>query len=201
MKFKIPFIKLFIITGIAILIATSSLFVFINRAIIFNPAFLLIIFLLILISMLVVTVIKKNAINLDSKKLGWLAITIAVISLTLFIIITLKSLIIDYFQPLTLSTLVSVLFIVGMTITLIPLGFNAVKFIVKGNGKPNIVIINALLVLFMVSGIIWANTQGYREFSNIEGQELFLFNDGEGEYNTFRIPSILVICPPKIVPV
>jgi sialidase-1 len=192
-KFKIPFIKLFIITGIAILIATSSLFVFINRAIIFNPAFLLIIFLLILISMLVVTVIKKNAINLDSKKLGWLAITIAVISLTLFIIITLKSLIIDYFQPLTLSTLVSVLFIVGMTITLIPLGFNAVKFIVKGNGKPNIVIINALLVLFMVSGIIWANTQGYREFSNIEGQELFLFNDGEGGYNTFRIPAIVAI--------
>lgn len=187
------FTRIFIIIGTTILIIASFLFVYINKAIISNAALLLITFLLILFLLLGVTFIKTNIINIDKKKLKWLDAAITVISLGLFIMVVLNSLVINYFQPLALSTLVNVLFIVGMVITLLPIIFNAGKALVKGYNKPNLFIMNVLLILFMLSGIIWANIQGYSEFSNIEGQELFLFNDGEGGYNTFRIPSILTV--------
>ena len=128
MRLKPLFTKIIITIGIVILIIASFLFVYINKAIISNAPLLLIALLLILVLMLVVTSIKANIIKIDKKKLRWLDLTITVISLGSFIMIVLNSLVINYFQPLALSTLVSVLFIVGMIITL-PIIFNAVKLL------------------------------------------------------------------------
>lgn len=185
--------KIFIIIGITILVIASSLFAYINRAIISNRALLLIILFLILSFMLAMLFIKSNIIKIDKNKLKWLNLIMTIISVILFIGIVLKSLVIDYFQPLTLSTLVSVLFIVGVITTLIPIIFNTIMCFLKGWEKTNLFIINILLILFMVTGIIWANTQRYRDFINIEGEKLLLYNNGEEGYNTFRIPSILAI--------
>ncbi len=110
-------------------------------------------------------------------------------SLALCLIVILKSVGFDYFQPLSLTRLSSGLIIAGGC--LIYLG--SAPAIVFGKSGLFALIFQAGVVLSILIGFIWRKTQSIGSFENIDGEPLMLFQNGESGYRTFRIPSLIVL--------
>ncbi|MEI6578334.1 MAG: sialidase family protein [Eubacteriales bacterium] len=107
----------------------------------------------------------------------------------LFIATVLKSIVVDYFQPLSLSNVTCIFFIIGICTTI---ATSLLDLLLKINSSLSL-FLPAGIVLSVLIGIFWAKTQAWSNFENINGEPLFLFVNGEAGYKTFRIPSLIVL--------
>lgn len=91
------------------------------------------------------------------------------------------------FQPLTLSTETSVILIAAVLITLIGAAtglFACARYSIA---------VSAVVLVIMLTGVIWGETQNYKEFSKAAENRSFIFENGEEGYYTFRIPSLIAL--------
>lgn len=107
----------------------------------------------------------------------------------LFITTVLKSIVVDYFQPLSLSNATCIFFIIGICTTI---ATSLLGLLLKTNSSLSL-FLPAGIVLVVLIGILWAKTQDWTNFENINGEPLLLFVNGEAGYKTFRIPSLIVL--------
>ncbi len=114
------------------------------------------------------------------------SITLFLIALALFFYIVISGLIIDLFQPLALSTLSTILLAISCALLIL----SAVVLILTSKRAMSMAI-TISLAFIMIAGIVWANTQDFKPFGNIVTSHSFIFENGEGGYSTFRIPSLI----------
>lgn len=173
--------NLCLILGYVVLIIGVIFFTIINNAVFFNSVAMKCIFAFGLLLFPALLLNKKQ-----NKTVNIISIILFLVCIGLFLYIVLDGLILDYFQPLSLSTLTSILLIVGVVMLLIG---GAISLFTK---KGNITFATCTtLVVLMLSGLIWANTAVYKDFTNCE--HTLLFNPNESGYATFRIPSIYAV--------
>lgn len=110
-----------------------------------------------------------------------------VLSILLLAFIIYKGLIADLFQPLALTTEGTTIMIAGAALTL------AANAACSFSSSFATVSFASSLGLFCVMawGLIWAKGQGWQSFRNLKDDPLFIFENGEGGYSTFRIPSLV----------
>ncbi len=116
------------------------------------------------------------------------AIVLAVAGVAVLVMMLLKCLIVDFFQPLALDTVTVIVLIAGAVFTIAA----AVAAMIYGAFGAAIGLCAAFLITAAL-GTIWAHSCPEGEYSGIEGEPLNLFRNGEGGYSTFRIPSLLAI--------
>ncbi len=111
------------------------------------------------------------------------------IAAAMFAGIIYKSLISDYFQPLSLSNATCMILIIGIMIIF---AASLPGLVLKTSSSFSIVMLSSVIAAMSI-GIIWAKTQVWNIFENSENEPLFLFVNGEAGYRTFRIPSLIVL--------
>lgn len=126
--------------------------------------------------------------SVDSKLLLALAVIAIVASAAVLVAMLLKCLILDFFQPLALDTLTVIILIVGAVFTIVA----AVVAAIYGLFGLSLGMSAGLLITAAMS-VLWAKNQPMGKFSNIRGEPLNLFRNGEGGYSTFRIPSLVAL--------
>lgn len=179
---------IFTLLGFMLLIAGIGMFLAVNEGIFFSTAAMTVIFSLALLIMPTGYIILRKK-DVNNKILAGISIALIVVSVIMLVIVILNSLIIDYVQPLALNTANSVILIAACVFLIA----SALVELITGKQAFSI-IVSATLIVVMLVGIVWANTQGYGEFNkDIIKNEKFLFENGEGGYATFRIPSILAL--------
>lgn len=110
-----------------------------------------------------------------------------VLSVLLLAFIVYKGLIADLFQPLALTTEGTIIMTAGAALTLVS---NAVCSF--SSSFATVSFASSLgLFCVMLWGLIWAKAQGWQSFKNLKDEPLFIFENGEGGYSTFRIPSLV----------
>ena len=167
-------------------------FVFLNHGIFFSTAAMAVIFAVLVLSVPAVYFFIRKKESDDSKAMKILPIVMIVGASIMLIMTILYSVIIDYFQPISITTLSMVLLIVGAVFLLIS---SLVGYLLTDD-KIMSIAVPVMVILTMTVGYVWGNTQGFMEFSNIEGdataEEMILFDEFD-EYATFRIPSLYAI--------
>ena len=109
------------------------------------------------------------------------------LSVALLLALILNGLLLDYFQPIMLSLATTVMLIAGTVFML------AGSLFYLLSGKTILSAVTAVVIVTSyLSGIVWANTQGYNKFSD-GAQVAFLFGENEGGYSYYRIPSLTVL--------
>ena len=124
----------------------------------------------------------------ESKLLLALAIIAIAACVAVLVVMLLKCLILDFFQPLALDTVTVIVLIVGGVFTIAA----AVAAAIYGCYGLALGLCAALLITAAMS-VIWAKNQPMGEFEGIEGEPLDIFRNGEGGYSTFRIPSLIAL--------
>lgn len=177
-----------VFAGVLTVIAGLAMFARANSAIIKSKPFLFGVWALVSAAFpvcfaLLSGVCAQNTAAVAGRVLGLAAAAI------LFAVVLNKSLISDYFQPLSLTGRTGSVLITGITtlLTVCALG------LLLGTGGILPLLVPVYLIVVMLAGIVWAKTQGWSRFDNIDGQPLFLFRNGDGGYKTFRIPSLIVL--------
>ena len=176
------------IIGFLTLTVGLGMFLFFNDGIFFNTSVMIVLFTLCLL-ILPIGYFVFTKIKIDNKIVKIISIIELILVLGIFIYIILNSLILDFIQPLALNTVQSVIMIVGSVFILV----SALLNIISKKAMISIVLSTTLLFTF-TTGVVWANTQGYRDFNKeIVSNENFLFQNGEKGYATFRIPSLIAL--------
>ena len=124
----------------------------------------------------------------ESKLLLALAIIAIAACVAVLVVMLLKCLILDFFQPLALDTVTVIVLIVGGVFTIAA----AVAAAIYGCHGLALGLCAGMLVTAAMS-VIWAKNQPMGEFEGIEGEPLDIFRNGEGGYSTFRIPSLIAL--------
>ncbi len=193
---KKTIVNILTLLGFLTLLLGISFFLAINHGVFFSTigvgVILFVGLLLPLVVALIVAKIKK--INLfrgeeaNNKTMVIAFVVVSMVALGMFLYILLNGIIIDYFQPLSLSILTTILLIAGVVVIFVSM---ILDVILNRRYAYAITVVVCLLSL-MFSGVYWANSQGYGDFKN-SSLQTFLFNNGEGGYATFRIPSIIAL--------
>ncbi|MEG2453648.1 MAG: sialidase family protein, partial [Clostridia bacterium] len=178
-----------LVIGWALISAGMILFQIVNYEIFKRPAAIITVFSLVLGAFALGIAVYAKKITF--KKTVQVANIIMIVLLTIsFVLMILFTLIISMFQPLALSTASYIIMIVGFVFTILSA---LIGFILKSKSYLPIVS-SVALILLMLSGITWAKTQNYATFNNIENRDnIFLFENGEAGYFTFRIPSLVTL--------
>lgn len=176
------------LVGYLLLVAGIIMFLVCNDGIFFSTAAMAVIFSLVLLVLPVgYIVMRKRLIN--TKIMTCISIGLLLVSIIMLIIVILKSLIIDYVQPLSLNTANVILLIVASVILLV-----ASLIQLLSERQIMSILVSSMMIMAMLTGIIWVNAQGYRDFNeDIIENNTFLFKNGEKDYATFRIPSIVAL--------
>ena len=163
-------------------------FLRVNAAIIKQKAVLTVFFCLPMASILGGTLFFFNR-QMNQAYAADIKIALSVLAAVIFADMVLNSLARDFFQPLSLSSETCIFLIAGIVTVLVT---DLLGLLLKTNSYLSF-ILPAAISFAMIIGITWAKTQGYEKFSNISGEPLFLFKNGEEDYKTFRIPSLIVL--------
>ncbi len=139
------------------------------------------------VALVLIAVLRKR--EVDSKWFKFVSIGLIAVSAIYLLILILFSLVVNFFQPLSLQYLPTVFLITGVVVLLVS---SIVGLLVNQKSVANI-IAPILTIVLMTTGLVWGNAQGYQEYSNIVGTENYLFENGEGGYSTFRIPSLIAL--------
>lgn len=116
-----------------------------------------------------------------------LCLLMILLSAALLLSLILNGLLLDYFQPIMLSTATAVMLIAGTVFMLVGSLFYLLS------GKTILSAVTAVVIVTSyLSGIIWAHAQGYQKFTD-DAQVTFLFSEKEGGYSYYRIPSLTVL--------
>ena len=174
------------VCGLILIIAGCALFIKVNSALISLWG--------VLVAVLVVTSVACFTSLIIFRKKGegkGIKISSCVgffIALAFVVGIAITALVIDFFQPLALTTASQGLLFAGFAITL----FGALIGIIFNKKKLTALIACAYIISILFTGVVWANAQPYADFYNCDGA-VELFVSGESGYKTFRIPSLVVI--------
>lgn len=180
--------KICLLTAVIAAVVGSSMFVYLNQEL-FNNIYLVIgafsVMLLIMILSFIFYIIKSKE---NTKKIKIINLLSGIITGGIGLYICLTQLILDYFQPLSLflpPIICLVLFLVMYVLSSILDCFSK-------KSSPLMSIIGvAMLGLFIVT-TCWANFQDYAKFNpNVESKTVF--EKGEDNYSTYRIPTLLLI--------
>lgn len=167
-------------------------FVFLNHGIFFSTAAMAVIFAVLVLSVPSVYFFVRKKDGGDNSVMKILPIVMISSTFVMLIITILYSVVIDYFQPVSLSVLTAVLLIAGAVMMLA----SSVLGYILTKDKIMSIVLPVMLVLTMSVGYIWSTAQGFQDFTNIEGdktvEEMILFDEFD-EYATFRIPSLYAI--------
>lgn len=174
--------------GFMLLAVGLIMFLVFNKDVFFSAGVMAVLFAITMLILPVgyVLTLKKAS---GGKYALYAAIVLLAAAVAMLIAIVLKSFIIDYVQPLALSTMTIIILIAAGVITLI----GALLELIFRRHTVSIITC-AMLIAVMLTGIIWYNTQGYGKFNDdILDNGQFLFKNGESGYATFRIPSIIAL--------
>lgn len=188
-KFKLKIERYSFIIGIVLLFCASIAFLYINNALFAFPILMWIIFLLIPIVMLLSYFIlsKKKTLNkFFYKTLSPLALLVSFIGL---IFIILFGCTIHFFQPLMLSSLTCILFFSAIVFVL----FSGVSGYIFKSRHFITFIAGIGLTVFFSTGALWAFTADFQNYYNVKDKPLYIFENGENGYSTFRIPSVITL--------
>ena len=176
------------LVGYIVLIAGIGLFLGVSKDVIFSPAAMAVIFAICLLILPLGYFLfrKKTA---TGKVATGVSIALIALSVVFVVLCILFSLVVEFVQPLALSTASSILLIAGSVVLLI-----AALVQVLAKRQITAIVVCTMLLAMMLTGVIWVNAQGYGDF-NTEAiaAESFLFNNDEGGFATFRIPSIVAL--------
>ena len=164
-------------------------FVYLNDGIFFSSTVMAIIFALLVLSIPIAYALLSRKESKDNVVMKILPIVMIVSATIMLLLTVLFTVVVDYFQPVSLSEVVSILLIAGAVLMLISslLGYFLVKDRIMS------IVIPVVIMITMSVGYIWGNTQGFLKYDNIAGEEMVLFDKGEADYATFRIPSLYAV--------
>ncbi|MGL1894484.1 MAG: glycoside hydrolase [Spirochaetaceae bacterium] len=177
------------ITAVISLITGSYLFMKFNAPIIDKKVILYVTLALNLIGFIAVMFINRKSTN---SKLIWLNLLGSLLISGFLIYSLITSVIVDFFQPLSLYDLVIYLALGG----LVPLMFLMLGQSITALFTKKIYIrsiLSGILLLTFILQFYILGTQQDFEYSNIDGDATAIFESGESDYNIFRIPSLLVL--------
>lgn len=186
---KTIFADVVVLIGFLLLTIGLLMFTIINDGVFFSTAGMGVIFMLIILQLPIWYVIISKKKPEATKTNKWIGVVSLLAGIATLIACVLESIVIDYIQPITLSTMVSIFLIAGSVCllfgALLELLFKKYNFSIA---------ISSVLLLVMFTGMIWVNAEGYKDFNNeVITSKLRLFTNGEGGYTTFRIPSIITL--------
>lgn len=174
--------------GYVVLTAGVGLFLGVNRDVFFSTAAMAVVFTIGLLILPAGYFFLRNKKAQGKVATGISSACIALVVVFLVLCI-LFSLVVEFVQPLALSTVSSILLIAGCVVLLL----SAVVQILSGRQIVAVTVCVMLCVL-MLTGVIWVNAQDYGEFNrDAIVKDGFIFNNGEGGYATFRIPSLVAL--------
>lgn len=180
------------LVGYIVLVAGVGLFLGVSRDVFFSTAAMSVIFAICLLILPIgyFLLFRKNTPAIMAGKVGTgVSIALIAVSVIFLLLCILFSLVVDFVQPLALSTASSILLIAGAVILLV-----AALIQVLSRGQLTAIVVCAMLLAMMLTGVIWVNAQDYGEFNDEAiTASSFLFNNGEGDFATFRIPSIIAV--------
>lgn len=175
--------------GIALLLVGLAFFVRGNWALFNHPVLIACLFggeSLSLLLFFVLLCNKEFHGNRILKKSGYAVSALLLVSL---VALALCTVVINMFQPLTLLTMPTGLMIAGVVVMVagMVLGFT------QKTRSLFAIVLSAHVFALMLTGIVWANTQNYAQFHNLANDPVYLFQNGESGYYTFRIPSLIAL--------
>ena len=186
MKIKNMIDSILFWASLTVLILGIGLFLVINNAIINNQ----VIFILFLAIGIVAGIVLRWYIGKTESKnkkrfliVSWVML-LATIAISVYLLM--QTLIVNFWQPISLSTPMSIVVIAGVVLQLI----SAIYSLILTSNSRKVVGVFAIVLSFFFTMTGFAVFQDMTEFENVE--EVFaLFENGEADYTTFRIPSII----------
>ncbi len=174
--------------GYMLLVIGIIMFLACNDGIFFSTAAMAVIFVIELLVLPAGYLAARKKVA-DGKKMKYFSAALTAATGVMLLVAILFSLVIDFVQPLALNIVDSVMLIGGSVVLLVAALLQALS------KRGNIAIIAAVMMIaIMLTGIIWVQTQGYRDFNaDIMENSGFIFENGEKDYATFRIPSLVAL--------
>ncbi len=172
--------------SLAVLILGIGLFLVINNAIINNQVVLMTCLALGLAGGIASRLLLGKSVNKNKKLFLIIASVVLLATTALSIYIILQTAIINFWQPVSLSMSITVVLITGIVLQLI----SAVYTLIFQSDSKKIVGVFVVILSFYVSLSGFAFLQNMNEFENVE-TSFALFENGEADYTTFRIPSLI----------
>ncbi len=182
-----------LLIGIIILAIGLLSFINFNTALFINKGFIAFVFTTLVFILLIILAIAIKGCSNEMKANRTFDVMLVVLAILIFVLVLMKSIVVDFFQPLSLSTLSTVLLIIGFVIIFVGLIINAILCVKGIHSMPFMHIFTVVLILVMGTGYIWSIATSWAEFYNIEGSPVNVFVNGESDYHTFRIPSLIAI--------
>ena len=178
------------IIAVFILAAATFQFMKFNAPIIKNDGVLYVTLSLNLIGLLSLLFVKKR---FESLKVIWGNFALSILVSGFIIYSVLTSVLIDYFQPLSLYDQVIYMVLAGLVILMFAILIQSVIALFKKNVSFRHILTGLLIFVFIGQFYFLAAFQNDFEYTNISGDPIEIFVSGEGDYKTFRIPTLLVI--------
>ncbi len=177
------------VVSLAVFAIGLFFFVYFNHGIFFSTAAMAIIFALLVLTVPVAYLILRKKEVGDSKVMKIIPIVVIGSAILMLFMTVLYSVIVDYFQPVSINQVAAILLITGSVLLLI----SSVLSYFLCKDKIMSIIVPVMLIATMSAGYIWSSAQGFQDYENIDGKEIVLFDKGEAGYTTFRIPSLYAI--------
>lgn len=172
------------------LAAAAFLFMKFNGPIIKNDVLLYTTLTLNLLGLIAVLFIRKK--TDDRKKIGInLAGSLAVSGFLIYSVLT--SVLIDFFQPLSLYDQVIYLALTGLVILMFFLIIRGIAGVIRKEVSFQAMLSSVLLLVFLLQFYGLGTLQKDFEYTNIEGEARVIFDSGESGYKIFRIPTLLIL--------
>jgi len=176
--------------AILILIYATYLFMKFNSPIIKNDALLYITLTLNLIGFIALLFLKKRY---SDRKMIWLNLAASVIVSGFLVYSILTSVLIDFFQPLSLYDQVIYLALAGLVILMFFMLIRGISGIIRKETSLQTLLSSALVLLFLLQFYALGTYQQDFEYTNTEGVTTVVFDSGESGYEIFRIPTLLIL--------
>jgi len=176
--------------AILILIYATYLFMKFNSPIIKNDALLYITLTLNLIGFIALLFLKKRC---SDRKMIWLNLATSVVVSGFLVYSILTSVLIDFFQPLSLYDKVIYLALAGLVILMFFMLIRGISGIIRKETSLQTLLSSALVLLFLLQFYALGTFQQDFEYTNTGGITTVVFDSGERGYEIFRIPTLLIL--------
>lgn len=182
------FEKIFLALAVVSAWIGSSIYLYIDREL-FNHFPLIIAFFVVFLLLMTGAVVYSLFVKRENDKKTKILNTVsAVLTLLLGIYVIVFQLVLDHFQPFSVFAppiICFALFLFAYAVATI------LELFKKTNTKALSLVALAFLGIILIN-VFWAKTQDYAKF-NEEVQTKVVFAKGEGDYATYRIPTLLLL--------
>ncbi len=142
--------------------------------------------------LLIIVIAFKN--KIFDKRKYFIVNLIGSLITTIFIIMTIvNTVVVDYFQPYSLYDLVIYISLAGFGLILLLIIIQSISTFFSKKMYIKYLYINVLLSVFVLQFFAFNYLQNSFEYTNISGDVVHLFSEGEEGYTSYRIPTVLVI--------